>query len=584
MLLAPDTTGGTLTLTGGTILPFILTDGGILELGDANTGTVYINALGSISSTTADTLLLQTNTSSATAQVNETGSLGVGTLVVDTGGAFDIGGAVNAGSVNLVANTVTETSPGSLVGAGTLSGLVTNGLMLNNGSNNVADIESLSAGTLALDDGANALAVTGSVNADSIDLIANALSETGVGSIVGGGTLTGSIANLATLAGGNTIGTLGDFIAGTLVLANSGTLDISGTVSATASASITTGGSLTIPGTIASPLITLQGSGIDTTGTVIAGTLTGTATAGSAQFTGSNMISTLGAFSADGLTLDDAANLSVSGTVNGGTSAVVLNDGTFNLTLATASEVQAGSVTLIGEALALDGAVNAGSIDLVGTTSVTEATTASLAGTLSGTGATLTGAVGTLAALQGENTIAVLGDFSAGTLQLNDPGSALKIAGVVNAGSIDFQGSSVAEVSGGTLAGVVTLTGSLSQDAAFGNANTVGTLGAFTAGGNFELDDGEGLTVAGVVSAGTGDSLTLRTDSLTLSGGGSLVANNGTVAIAPETAGAAMTVGSALGGSIDTGTSGTLALGTTLTGDITLNSLGSVAATLALYT
>ena len=85
---------------------------------------------------------------------------------------------------------------------------------------------------------------------------------------------------------------------------------------------------------------------------------------------------------------------------------------------------------------------------------------------------------------------------------------------------------------GGSITGG-TLTGSASSAALTSSLNQINNLGPFATSSGFSLYDSVPLAVVGAVSTGSGKSIALRTDSLTISA--PLTAQNGTVAIAPLT-------------------------------------------------
>jgi fibronectin-binding autotransporter adhesin len=157
--------------------------------------------------------------------------------------------------------------------------------------------------------------------------------------------LTGSAATTANLTGSNTspnrVTRLGNFSANGFTLTDGIGLAVNGALSGGTGVTIDANGTLAIPGAISGSAINLSASSIgitgavadggngrtnlvatsgaiNETGTLIAGTLTGSA-ATTADLTGSNtspnQIATLGNFSANGFTLTDGRALSLAGTL-----------------------------------------------------------------------------------------------------------------------------------------------------------------------------------------------------------------------------------------------------------------------------
>ena len=376
-----------------------------------------------------------------------------------------------------------------------------------------------------------------------LDAIGHSLTVAGVLQAGIQGTTTGNVVLNAGASGAGVVG-----VSGSALAANGG------------SVAITAGSSIGVTGLIAgqtggaaASLVQLaSGGAIAETGAIDAGTLTGSS-AGAASLTGTNAVGVLGDFSAAGFTFDDGAAVTVTGTVRGGSQAL-LNDST-GLTVAAGGSVIAGTVSLTAPGLILAGLVSDGGS---GTTSLTASngaiseTGALVSGTFSGssTGAT---------SLTGTNAVATLGNFSApGGFILND-GAALTVTGAVAGGSLamltDAAGLTVGasgqvsaravSLTGAslTLAGTVTdggagttsltatggaitetgalasgtLSGSSTGATSLTSTNAIATLAGFTAAGGLTLDDGGDLTVAGPVSAGPAAQITVP-GALTLSG------------------------------------------------------------------
>ena len=343
--------------------------------------------------------------------------------------------------------------------------------------------------------------------------------------------------------------------------------------------------SLSVLGTIAAPAVSLTadsmmiagdvtdgGAGtvaliatlgtIGETGTLIAGTLTGSSTAGT-SLTGAtattNRVAVLGNFFAPGFTLDDGANLTVTGALAGGPSATVLDHGT--LTVASGGTVSATAISLTAGNIAIPGLVTdggAGTATLVANLGTISEPGTLIAGTLSGSAAaaaTFSGATPTT------DQVAAVSSFTAAGFTLND-GSSLTVSGVLNGGpsvtvldngnvTIGVGGTVIAGAVGliannlailGKLtdggAGTVSLTantggisepgtliagtlsgssvGATSLTGATASANQVATLGNFTSFG-FTLNDGHALAVNGTLNGGPGATV-IDTGVLTIGG------------------------------------------------------------------
>ena len=203
-----------------------------------------------------------------------------GSLTLGGTGGLTIAANVTAPgqTVTLGASNGTLTQTGGTITAGTLTGGATNGIALN-GSNAISIVNALASanGALSVNDTAN-LTITGTVSG-----------KTGT-TVTTTGTLT---------------------VSGSAITTGSG-----GTVSLTGS-SITAGGVISDGGSGTTTLTASNGT-ISETGTLIAGTLGGSATgaanlSGATQF--SNQINTLAGFSASSLTLTDSTALTIAGPV-----------------------------------------------------------------------------------------------------------------------------------------------------------------------------------------------------------------------------------------------------------------------------
>ena len=584
---------GTFTAQGFTLDDGIgLTVSGVLNGGpsatvlDAGTLTIGNTVTAAAIALTADSISIPglvsdggggtTSLIATTGTISETGTLVAGTLSGSSAGTTSLSGATS--TTNQIASLGTFTAQGFTLDDGI--GLTVSGVLNGGPSATVQD-----TGTLTIASG-------GSVTASAVSLTANDIAIAGLVSDGGGGTTsliatTGTISENGTLVAGtlsgssagttsltgatsttNQIANLGTFTAQGFTLDDGIGLTVSGVLNGGPSATVLDAGTLTIGNTVTAAAIALtadsisipglvsDGGGgttsliattgtISETGTLVAGTLSGSS-AGTTSLSGAtsttNQIASLGTFTAQGFTLDDGIGLTVSGVLNGGPSATVLDAGTLTI----GNTVTAAEIALTADSISIPGLVSdggAGTTSLIATTGTISETGTLIAGTLSGSSAgttSLTGATSTT------NQIASLGTFTAQGFTLAD-GIGLTVSGAVNGGpSVTVQDTGtltiasggsvtasavsltandiaiaglVSDGGGGTTSliattGTISETGTLvagtlsgssagttSLSGATSTTNQIADLGTFTAQG-FTLDDGIGLTVSGVLNGG----------------------------------------------------------------------------------
>jgi filamentous hemagglutinin family protein len=356
------------------------------------------NSIGTLAAFTASDFTLDDGTSLAvtgpliagtSATIVDTGSLQVsGTIEPPSGSAaiavgltaatIDISGLVSdggAGTTSLVANAGTIGESGTLI-AGMLSGSATNGDVLQavsllGAGNQIPTLGSFAASDFMLDDGPS-LIVTGPLVAGKSAAIVDA------GALLVSGTISPPPGTSAIAVG-----------------LTAATIDIPGSVS--------DGGAGT------TSLVANAGT-IAENGSVMSGTLSGSAT-GAANFSsGSNQISAASSFTASGLTLDNVADLAITGSVNGGPRVTLVDART--ITVAQSGVVTGGTLSITAAGITESGTLAA---DLL---------TGNTAGnaSLTGTGAS--------------NKVTQLGSFSSGgTFTLGD-GTDLTIKGPLTAPTI----------------------------------------------------------------------------------------------------------------------------------------------------
>ncbi|WP_430389968.1 beta strand repeat-containing protein [Dyella sp. 20L07] len=527
---------------------FSLNNGSALAINGAlngGAGTTTLNVAGAITegasgSITAGTLAGSSTSSTTLGLVNNIAVLSnfsANGFSLKNSSALAINGALNSGTGTTTLNVIgaiTEGANGSIT-ASTFTGSSTGSTTLGQ-VNNIAALGNFSANGFSLNNG-NALAINGALNsgAGSTTLnVTGAITENAGGSITAG-TLAGSSSGSTTLGQTNNITALGDFSANGFSLNNGNALAINGALnSGTGTTTLNVTGAIT------------EGAN----GSITAGTLAGSST-GSTTLSQTNNITALGNFSANGFSLNNGNALAINGALNSGTGTTTLNvtgaiteGASGSITAGTFTGSSTGSTTLgqannitalgnfsangfnlnNGNALAITGALNSGAstTTLNVTGDITEGANGSItAGSLAGssTGSTT---------LSQANNITALGNFSANGFSLNN-GNALAINGALNSGTgtttLNVTGDIAEGANGSITAG--TFTGSSTGSTTLGQANSIATLGNFSANG-FSLKNGQALMTTGALAGGAGVALTTTSGDLTLNGtvSGSSVALN----------------------------------------------------------
>ena len=557
---------GSIALGGGGVLL-----GGTVDL-DGTTAGIVESGGGSI---VAATLLSSTgaNGNVDLSDANAIGTLGPflvnnGTFHLGNGGTgLAVTGSVIASSVTLdglsgtlaISDSISATAPGGLISLTDTGGVIA----LNGGAVVSGPTIDMHTGSIAL----TGNAILGNSTA-LIDLTTTAggVTEASTGTILAA-TLqsSGGIANSVSLGGVNTIAAIGSLAvgsSGTFTLADNGNLGV-GTLTASSITIGDTGGTLTvqnsliatsavsltattilIPGEVSdggagTTSLVANGGSIGETGTLIAGTLNGSAT-GAATLLGSNTIQTVGSFNAGGFMLNDGTALGI-GTVIGGTLASIDVAGTLTVN----TLVSANTIDLTATSITVPGTVNAaGTVDLIANAGSIIETGTLIAGLLIGSANAAANLGGAMTGTTYVNQVGTLGSFTATSLVLDD-GVALTVAGPVNGGSsvaigdnqlltvtgsllsaglMNLTGSAIAitgtaYVSDGgngttgltATAGTIyenatlisgTLDGSATGSASFLGTNTIANVGSFNAAG-FILNDGTTALNIGSLIGGT---------------------------------------------------------------------------------
>ncbi len=468
----------------------------------------------------------------------EIGTLIAGTLSGGSTGATTLSGATPA--AKQVATIGTFTAAGFTMNDG--ASLTVSGVLNGGSAVTITDIALLtvagtvSAATIALT--AADIAIPGLVTdggAGTVDLIATAGTINETGTLIAG-MLSGGSTGATTLTGSNQVASIETFTAADFTLNDGTSLTVAGLVNGGASATITGDQALTIAsgGSVNSTAIGLQGTSITilgavtdgppgtvnlvatsgtigeaASGTVIAGTLSGSSTGATTLTSANNHVDTLGTFIAAGFVLNDGTNLSVNGLLNGGAAVTIVD----SALLAVVGTVTAAAVSLTGANIAISGLVTdggGGSVSLIATAGTIDEPGTLIAGTLSG------GSTGAATFSGGTNRIATVTNFSADGLLLND-GIDLSLTGVIPSGGAfvltdtgnltigegaSVTGTTVAMTGGGnvTIAGGVTSAGT-------GTINAAGTLaipGTVNANKGVTIFSGGGMTVAGGIVSSAG--------------------------------------------------------------------------------
>ncbi len=528
-----------------------------------------------------------------------------------TGGPITIAGAFNLSTVTTLdlesGGTITETGAGA-IGVATLTGngasaalggmnqigtlgsfTTTGGFTLTNAAG-LTVAGPLSASTAALNV-TGTLALSGTINAPtSLTLVASGAITQPSGAITTA-SLSGSGASAALGSATNSITSLAGFTTtGDFTLADARSLSVSAPVDPN-TITLTIAGDLALASSLTATNVILNVAGTVTEnpgGTITATTLSGLA--GSANLGNGNAIGTLaGLATTMGLSLVDSEPLTVSGPVTDGQSIALSSGGVLTVSgNITAPVVRLNSAS--GESVS--GGITQTSGTIAGSTSVSLTASGSISqiGGAIATGSLTGASAGTATLGSTGNSIATLASFSStGGFSLVD-GRALTVAGPVTDGTSVTLNTAGALALNGTLnTGPLSLTavGAISQPGgsvtatslAGGGAgvtlnaagNSVATLSSLTSTGGFSLTDSIALSVAGAVSTGSGQTLTITDNAPSFAAGGSLSAPGGTVALREYTAGQGVTLGggSGLSGSAPI-TAATLSIGAPTGGPIAI--------------
>ena len=538
---------GAITEPGGPLTVGTLFGSGT-DIGLANVGNT-INSIGNLAASTGNLVLVDAVPLTVAGAASAAGQL----YLSSPGISVAAGGAIGGNLTSLQTNALGIAAGGTITGTEMEFALDTAGSTMNIGVAPATALASLAGfgpgnvrlGAVTQPGSASPTVVAGAITAiGTFDATSHALELDATGAITA---TAAPLVNVASLSGGggawaltnanNGIAALGNIAAADFALNDAVGVTVAGALNGGSTVTITDAGALTVAGTgtITATAISLSGRGItgsgaiagapggtvdliatsgaiSQTGTLTAGTLTGSAT-GAASFTGPNQIATLGNFTATTFTLNDGIALSAPGTI-----------------MAPAIDITAPALTIPGNL-----AAGAGTVDLVATTGGLSVPGTMTAGHLTGS------AAGAATFSNSANAIGELDNFTAAGLTLADTGPLL-VAGTVNGGaavsltsaagiaitgrlSDGGAGTTTLSASSGAISGTGTLvSGTLNANGATigltGPGNVVATLGTVTAS-SVVLDDAANLTIAGPLTA---PNITLRAPAsqVTLAGGATI--------------------------------------------------------------
>jgi filamentous hemagglutinin family protein len=394
-----------------------------------------------------------------------------GDLSVATAGALSVAGAISAaGTVSLAAGGDLTVDPGVLLVSGGGIGL---------GAGDALDVDGTvrSLGGVGLQAGGGGVLIGGLIDAGGGLVLADtvgALAELGGVGVVQAGTLAGGAGSVS-LGGANLIGTLGGFASqGGFTLSDGGTLTQTGALSASL-VSLAVAGTLALDGTVTAGAVGLSGAGVAFDGSVVAGGLVLAESGGAVQGGGVLSVGTLSGVAgtvalggAGTLSLASLGGLTASGTIGLNDAAGLRIDG--DLSAPGVSVTSVGLLALDGGTLSVGGAAGMG-----GVLSVLPG--AAGAGQFSQTGTSLVQGLGAGAAVL---TIAAPGGGSVRLADVQAPAVTLvlalgqggRAAGALEVGGLTVQGSSgaasltgsVAGLSGFAAAGAAAITPAVARD------------------------------------------------------------------------------------------------------------------------
>jgi autotransporter-associated beta strand protein len=612
-----QSTGGTVTFSGGTVQNGILTSAGTAFVAQsgvvsavlAGTQALSKSGTGALTLSGANTYSGGTNVSAGSLLLSGgSNRLSSSGAITAAGGVLDLGANLQStsGTVTFSGGTVqngTLTSAGTAFAAqsgsvsavldGTVALVKTGaGALTLSAANTYSGGTTVSAGSLLLTGGSNRLSIAGAITASGgvLDLGGSSQSTSGTVTFSGGtvqnGTLTSSTSGFDAQSG-----SVGAVLGGSVALnkSTSGALTLSGVntysggTTVSAGSLILSGGSnrLSITGAITASggVLDLGGGSQNTSGavtfsggTVQNGTLTSSASGFDAQ--SGSVSAVLGGSVALNKSTSGALTLSGVNTYTGGTTvtagSLFLSGGSNRLSITGAVTVAGGVLDLGGHGQSTSGTVtlSGGGVQngtLTSSGGAFDAQSGSVSAVLGGSSA-LNKTTGGALTLSAVNTYSGGTSVSAGSLLLTGGSNRLSLSGALTAsgGVLDLGGYSQ------STSGTVTLSGATVQNGTLTSTGTAfvaqgGSVSAVLAGTQALAKTGSGtLTLSGANSYSGGT--TVNAGSLLLSGGSNRLSLSGAI--------------TASGGVLDLGgysqsTSGTVTLSGATVQNGTLTSTGT---------
>ncbi len=536
--------------------------GGLTLLGNLTAPSVSLAATGAISQPAglidATTLSGSASTASFGQASNTVTNIGTfttsGNFALTDSVTLNVTGPVSVGTgetLSLIDNNVQIQPGGSLAAPGgtVVMAPLTPGTAFTLGS--FVPVGGITANTLQVGSLATGdITITGTFYLPSInelDLISGASITEAPNATLHVGVLTGQAAS-ASFNGPNEVGNLGQFTTLTgFSLANGQSLTVTGPIQDNTSIALSVNGNLQLQGNLDAPSISLIATGgiSQLSGSIIAGSLTGSAGVAANLPTSTNQIAELGPFTAaTSFALTDATNLAVAGTIDppdvtlnvaGDLAITAPIDGDLVTLNATGAISQSGLGTIA--ASTLTGSAASATLPLLNDV-------ATLASFATGTGFVLNNAEDLTVAgpvtdkigisLSTQGTLLLQGNLTAPTIALTAitnqlallgggggaatlPGDITQTAGLLSASrQLTLTAADAIDQTGGSIATTI-LTGSSGSTTTLGQSNAVTTLGSFTSVGGFVLNNTQGLAISGPVTDNTSISLA-TTGPLTLAG------------------------------------------------------------------
>ena len=514
---------GAVAGTGGSLM---LMDSAALTVGTVGGATGFTATTGNVSLNTTGALTLNASLSDSANML----TLSSGAAISQTGGVITAG-TLTGGSTTTTslpdANVISTLGPFTTSGSFTLFNTSTLTQTISTTLNS-------GAGDVTIDNGAAAFTQSGTITTTSNTATAVTIQNTGALSVK---TITTGSTGTATLGTtGATVGTVTEASGGAIT---TGTL--AGASSSSVTLDSTTNAVTTLSGITAATNLTFINSGaLSATGVkATAGTLSITTLTGNLGLTGNVKAGTTATLTATGGAISQTAGVLTAGTLTG-------SSGT-TTTLDDANVIGNLGAFTTGGAFSLDNTATL--TQTAGTT--LNAGAGDIAIDNGGAAFTQSGAITTTSNTATAVTIQNTAALSVKTISTGSTGT-------VTLGAAGLSVSAISQASGGVIT-TGTLTGYSSSSVALTGANVIANLGAFTASGNFTLDNTAALTQtpATTLNVGAGD--------ITIDDGGAAFTQSGTITTTSNTANAVKIVHTAALSveTITTGSTGTVTLGAT---------------------